>query len=68
MGDHGDSLVAAAGGGALVSGSGGSAMIFGDNRPERDTASMSHYEEVPREQAEKIIAAAEKNKNKEQEA
>ncbi|MBP1656336.1 MAG: fusA [Bacteroidetes bacterium] len=32
------------------------------------TASMSHYEEVPREQAEKIIAAAEKNKNKEQEA
>jgi len=32
------------------------------------TATMSHYEEVPREQAEKIIAAAEKNKNKEQEA
>ncbi len=32
------------------------------------TASMSHYEEVPREQAEKIIAASEKNKNKEQEA
>jgi elongation factor G len=31
-------------------------------------ASMSHYEEVPREQAEKIIAASEKNKNKEQEA
>ncbi len=32
------------------------------------TASMSHYEEVPREAAEKIIAASEKNKNKEQEA
>jgi elongation factor G len=32
------------------------------------TASMSHYEEVPREQAEKIIAASEKNKHKEQEA
>jgi len=32
------------------------------------SATMSHYEEVPREQAEKIIAAAEKNKNKEQEA
>lgn len=32
------------------------------------TATMSHYEEVPREQAEKIIAASEKNKNKEQEA
>ena len=31
-------------------------------------ASMSHYEEVPREQAEKVIAAAEKNKNKEAEA
>jgi elongation factor G len=31
-------------------------------------ASMSHYEEVPREQAEKIIQASEKNKNKEQEA
>ena len=31
-------------------------------------ASMSHYEEVPREQAEKIIQAAEKNKSKEQEA
>jgi elongation factor G len=30
------------------------------------TATMSHYEEVPKEQAEKIIAAAEKNKNKEQ--
>jgi hypothetical protein len=29
---------------------------------------MSHYEEVPREQAEKIIQASEKNKNKEQEA
>jgi elongation factor G len=32
------------------------------------TASMSHYEEVPREAAEKIIAASERNKNKEQEA
>jgi elongation factor G len=32
------------------------------------SASMSHYEEVPREQAEKIIAASEKNRNKEQEA
>lgn len=32
------------------------------------SASMSHYEEVPREAAEKIIAASEKNKNKEQEA
>jgi elongation factor G len=31
-------------------------------------ASMSHYEEVPREQAEKIIQASEKNKHKEQEA
>jgi elongation factor G len=31
-------------------------------------ASFSHYEEVPREQAEKVIAASEKNKNKEQEA
>ncbi len=31
------------------------------------TATMSHYEEVPKEQAEKIIAASEKNKNKEQE-
>ncbi|MBK7257153.1 MAG: elongation factor G [Ignavibacteriae bacterium] len=30
-------------------------------------ASMSHYEEVPREQAEKVIAAAEKNKHKEAE-
>ena len=30
------------------------------------SASMSHYEEVPREQAEKVIQAAEKNKNKEQ--
>jgi hypothetical protein len=29
---------------------------------------MSHYEEVPREQAEKVIQASEKNKNKEQEA
>jgi hypothetical protein len=28
---------------------------------------MSHYEEVPREQAEKIIAASEKNKQKDQE-
>jgi len=32
------------------------------------TAAVSHYEEVPRETAEKIIAASEKNKNKEQEA
>lgn len=32
------------------------------------SASMSHYEEVPRDAVEKIIAAAEKNKNKEQEA
>jgi elongation factor G len=32
------------------------------------TSSMSHYEEVPREAAEKIIAASEKNKHKEQEA
>jgi len=32
------------------------------------SASMDHYEEVPRELAEKIIAAAEKNKQKEQEA
>ena len=31
-------------------------------------ASMSHYEEVPREQAEKVIQASEKNKHKEQEA
>ncbi len=30
-------------------------------------ASMSHYEEVPREQAEKVIAASEKNRNKVQE-
>lgn len=29
---------------------------------------MSHYEEVPRDQAEKIIQASEKHKNKEQEA
>jgi len=29
---------------------------------------MSHYEEVPREQAEKIIQASEKNRKKEQEA
>ena len=32
------------------------------------SATLSHYEEVPREQAEKIIQAAEKNKQKEQEA
>jgi elongation factor G len=32
------------------------------------SASMSHYEEVPRDQAEKIIQASEKNKHKEQEA
>jgi elongation factor G len=32
------------------------------------SASMSHYEEVPRDQVEKIIAASEKNKQKEQEA
>lgn len=32
------------------------------------TSNLSHYEEVPREQVEKIIAAAEKNKQKEQEA
>ncbi len=31
-------------------------------------ASMSHYEEVPREQVEKIIQASEKSKHKEQEA
>ncbi len=31
-------------------------------------AAFSHYEEVPREQAEKVIAASEKNKNKEVEA
>ena len=31
-------------------------------------ATFSHYEEMPREQAEKVIAAAEKNKNKEVEA
>jgi elongation factor G len=31
-------------------------------------ASFSHYEEMPREQAEKVVAASEKNKNKEQEA
>ncbi len=31
-------------------------------------ASFSHYEEMPREQAEKVIAAADKNKNKEVEA
>ncbi len=30
------------------------------------TATMSHYEEVPREQAEKVIQASDKNKNKEQ--
>jgi elongation factor G len=28
------------------------------------TASMSHYEEMPREQAEKVVAASEKNKSK----
>jgi elongation factor G len=32
------------------------------------SASMSHYEEVPREQAEKIIQASEKHKQKEQAA
>ena len=32
------------------------------------SATMSHYEEVPRDQAEKVIAASEKNKQKEQEA
>jgi elongation factor G len=32
------------------------------------SASMSHYEEVPRDQVEKIIAASEKNKGKEVEA
>jgi elongation factor G len=32
------------------------------------SAAMSHYEEVPRDQAEKVIAASEKNKQKEQEA
>lgn len=32
------------------------------------SASMSHYEEVPSDQAEKIIAASEKHKQKEQEA
>ncbi len=31
------------------------------------TASMSHYEEVPRDQAEKIIQASDKNKHKESE-
>jgi elongation factor G len=31
-------------------------------------ASMSHYEEVPREQAEKIVLASDKGKHKEQEA
>jgi elongation factor G len=31
-------------------------------------ASMSHYEEVPRDQVEKIVAATEKSKQKEQEA
>jgi len=30
-------------------------------------ATMSHYEEVPRDQAEKVIAASEKNKSKETE-
>jgi elongation factor G len=32
------------------------------------SATMSHYEEVPREQAEKIIQASEKHRHKEQEA
>ena len=32
------------------------------------SASMSHYEEVPRDQAEKIIQASDKNRHKEQEA
>jgi elongation factor G len=32
------------------------------------SSTMSHYEEVPRDQAEKVIAASEKNKQKEQEA
>jgi elongation factor G len=32
------------------------------------SATLSHYEEVPRDQAEKIIQASEKNKQKEQEA
>jgi elongation factor G len=32
------------------------------------SATFSHYEEVPREQMEKIIAASEKNKSKEAEA
>jgi elongation factor G len=32
------------------------------------SAAMSHYEEVPRDQVEKIVAASEKAKNKEQEA
>jgi elongation factor G len=32
------------------------------------SANMSHYEEVPRDQVEKIVAASEKAKNKEQEA
>jgi len=31
-------------------------------------ASMSHYEEMPREQVEKVVAAAQKDKQKEQEA
>jgi elongation factor G len=31
-------------------------------------SSMSHYEEVPHDQAQKIVQASEKNKNKEQEA
>ena len=31
-------------------------------------ASMSHYEEVPKEQAEKVVLASEKHRNKEQEA
>jgi elongation factor G len=32
------------------------------------TAAMSHYEEVPRDQVEKIVAASEKARQKEQEA
>ena len=32
------------------------------------SATMSHYEEMPREQAEKVIQSSEKHKNKEQEA
>lgn len=32
------------------------------------TANLSHYEEVPRDQVEKVIAASEKSRQKEQEA